>query len=119
MKKAPPIPEDLIPEIIAQTILQELVQVTEFRVADQPRLIAYLVQHAEEIAAANERFRRKLRGKLGREWLYAFMRHWLAAELKRTQPAVFNRLPPRYAMGDPDTRRRPTPSRPYLMNTSG
>ena len=107
------------PEVIAQTILEELEQVPDYRVEDQPRLIAYLVQRAEEIDAANESFRRKLRGGQGREWLNSFMRHWLAAEFKRTQPAVFRHLPPRFAMGAPAPRRARTPERAYLLDTSG
>jgi len=99
-------------------ILEELEQVPDCRVEDQSRLIAYLVQRAEEIAATNESFRRKLRG--GRwEWLYSFMHHWLAAELQRTQPAVFRHLPPRFAMGAPAPRRARTTERAYLMDTSG
>ncbi len=118
MKKAPVIPEELVPEVIAQMILEDLEQMPDCRVEDQPRLIAHLVQHAEEIAAASESFRRKLRGALGREWLYSFMRHWLAAELKRTQPALFRRLPPRYAMGAAEPSRRPPAERARLMNCS-
>lgn len=118
MKKASRIPDALLPEVVAQTLLREVAQVTECPVEDQTRLITYLARRAEEVAAANESFCRKLRGGQGREWLYSFMRHWLAAELARSQPALFRRLPPRYAMGDPETGRRPLPERAYLMNCS-
>jgi hypothetical protein len=117
--KAPAMPDALIPHAAAVQILEELQELAESTVPEQARLVDQLVQQAEETAAANESFRRKLRGKLGREWLYAFMRHWLAAELKRSQPAIFNRLPPRYAVGVPMTDRRSPRGRAYLMNCSG
>lgn len=117
MKKRPAIPDELIPEVVAQTILQEVVVATEYQVADQPRLIEYLCERARRSAEANESTRRKLRGAQGREWLYSFMRHWLAAELDRTQPAVFRRLHARFAMGEPARPWRT--ERAYLLETSG
>ncbi|MDP1591874.1 MAG: hypothetical protein Q8M07_29210 [Prosthecobacter sp.] len=108
----------LVPHAAATQIVEELERLTESKVPDAAPLVAHLVQHAEEIAAASESFRRKLRGKLGREWLYSFMRHWLAAELKRTQSALFRRLPPRYAMGAAEPSLRPPSERARLMNCS-
>lgn len=95
------IPDAIVPYAVAVQVVEELELLTESRLPDAARFIDHLVVYAEEVAAANERFRRQLRGGQGREWLYTFMRHWLAAELKRRQPAVFRRLPPRYAMGAP------------------
>lgn len=37
----------------------------------------------------------------GREWLYAFMRHWLAARLYAERPVLYARLPERYRTGQP------------------
>lgn len=112
-------PDALVPEVVAVQVMEELQELTEFHVPDPERLVEHLVRQAGEVSAANVSFSRKLRGRLGREWLYAFMRHWLAAELKRTHPAVFHRLPPRYAVGDPDTGRRSPVKLAHMMNCSG
>lgn len=109
MKKAPPIPDEIATEIVADTILREVMQVTQCRLEDPSPLLSHLVNQAEEIATANESFRRKLCGRRGLDWMYAFMRHWLAAELKRTHPTIFRRLPPRYAMGESDIAQSSTP----------
>jgi len=114
-----PLFDALVPHAAAEQIVEEVERITQSQVPDAARLVEHLVQHAEEIAAANESFRRKLHGKLGREWLYTFMRHWLAAELKRSQPAVFRRLPPRYAMGAPEISPRPQSEPAYLLEISG
>ena len=52
---------------------------------------------------ANRDVRRKLRaaGNAGREYLYAFMRHWLYGLLKAEQPRLAARLPERFANGLP------------------
>jgi hypothetical protein len=117
MKKAPAIPEELIPEVVAQTILREVAVATECQVLEQARLIEYLCGRARKFAEVNESFRKKLRSARGREWLYSFMRHWLAAELDRTHPVVFRRLQSRFAMGEPALPWRT--QRAYLLETSG
>jgi len=62
-----------------------------------------LVIKAEVVAGRNARFRGLLRqpGDRGRDWLWAFMRHWLAALLKRQQPEWHARLPAEYNVGHP------------------
>lgn len=55
-----------------------------------PLLLAAKVR---DICEHNPAFVRRLRRADGREWLYAFMRHWLAATIKRRLRAEFHRLP--------------------------
>ena len=49
----------------------------------------------------NEKFRKLLRkdGDRGRDWLWAFSRHWLAALLHKHRPELYARLPARYSFG--------------------
>ena len=60
-----------------------------------------LVEKAAIVSAHNPRFRSLLRqhGERGRDWLWAFMRHWLAALLKQQRPAFFSRLPEDFCRG--------------------
>ena len=50
--------------------------------------IALLVQKAETIYGRSARFRHRLRSTRGRDWLWAFMRHWLAALVLRHDSAA-------------------------------
>ena len=63
--------------------------------------IDLLAEKAETIYAHSTRFRRRLRGAncSGRDWLWAFMRHWLADLVLKQEPAWYARLPVRYAVG--------------------
>ena len=49
----------------------------------------------------NARFRRFIQssGNTGLDLLWALMRHWLAARLRRFRPELYARLPASYAMG--------------------
>lgn len=70
-----------------------------------------LVTHAHETYNANESFRKKIQagGNRGRDQLYAFMRHWLAAELKEKQPDVYRQLPKAFSDGKPLGKRKANP----------
>jgi hypothetical protein len=60
-----------------------------------------LTERAEAVYASNERIRRRLRGpgNGGRDWLWAFTRHWLAALIWKRRRALYARLPARYSVG--------------------
>jgi hypothetical protein len=60
-----------------------------------------LTERAEAVYASNPRVRRRLRGNGdgGRDWLWTFMRHWLASLLRKERPDLFARLPASYANG--------------------
>lgn len=56
---------------------------------DQYDPVNYLVNYALTVYANNSSFRKKLRQESGREVLYAYMRHWISAEiLKRTKSSL-------------------------------
>lgn len=50
----------------------------------------------------NGHFRRSLNkaGNAGRDQLYVFHRHWLAAKVLKEHPAMFNKLPTGYRVGE-------------------
>lgn len=60
-----------------------------------------LSARANTIYAHNERFRRRIRGagNRGRDYLWMFVRHWLAALLQERRPRLFARLPASYSTG--------------------
>jgi len=73
---------------------------------DQPlprRWLRELIAEANSVYANNPRFRRKLRanGNTGRDWLWVFTRHWLAALTKERRPHLHMRLPASFNTGQP------------------
>jgi hypothetical protein len=76
------------------------------------RWLRELIAEANTIYANNPRFRRKLRGNgdTGREWLWMFTRHWLAALLHERRPHLHRRLPASYNTGDSLPPKRPAPA---------
>ena len=62
-----------------------------------------LMERAEAVYASNTRARRRLRGggDAGRDWLWTFMRHWLASFLARHRPDLHARLPASFNVGRP------------------
>ncbi len=65
------------------------------------RWIAELTARANTVYGGNRRFRRLLRrrGHAGRDWLWAFTRHWLAALIWKHRPDLHARLPAAYNVG--------------------
>ena len=63
--------------------------------------IRRLAVRADVIYFHNPRFRRKIRGSgnTGRDWLWTFTRHWLAAMILRRSPQLYARLPASYSIG--------------------
>ena len=70
----------LIPSIIAETVVSEAGDLIHYLNPTDPAE-ARLVRRAGDCYQAGGSFARKMRGAEGREWLYAFMRHWLTAML--------------------------------------
>ena len=89
--------------IIAQAAARQVVEEASrwLGVALPARYAAGLAHRARVTYAHGTAFRQKLRraGDEGRDTLYAFMRHWLAARLHAERPEWFARLPKDYAWG--------------------
>ena len=67
------------------------------------RWLRELIAEANSVYANNARFRRKLRaeGDSGREWLWLFTRHWLAALMHERRPGLHKRLLASFNRGEP------------------
>ena len=65
------------------------------------RYATRLAFQARRCYAHSDLFRKKIRrpGDKGRDLLYVFMRHWLAARLKSERPKLYARLPREYDRG--------------------
>jgi hypothetical protein len=96
----------LVPRAVASGVWQEAVVWLGEELPRQWQ--ARLTERAEALYASNARVRRQLRspGNAGRDWLWAFMRHWLAALLWQHRPDLHARLPASFNVG------RPLPSPP-------
>jgi hypothetical protein len=89
----------LVPRAAAEQVLDEASRLVHKHL---PRDWAeMLAQRAEATYENGIRFRRRIQslGDEGREWLWAFMRHWLAALILKERPDLFRKLPIGYAAG--------------------
>jgi hypothetical protein len=91
----------IAPWIVASSVWEEA---SVWLKEELPReWIERLARMAENLYLLNSQFRRRARGRgnAGRDYVWAFMRHWLSALLYRRRPGLYARLPDRYALGDP------------------
>lgn len=67
------------------------------------RWVRELTARANTLYAHNPRFRRKIRanGNHGRDYLWAFVRHWLSGLMWERRPHLHARLPGSYSIGPP------------------
>ena len=77
------------------------------------RWIRELTAHANTVYACNPSFRRNVRakGNKGRDYLWAFTRHWLTALMCERRPRLHARLPDSYSIGHPLPPKRSAPRR--------
>jgi len=89
----------IVPYAVATGVLAEaIVWLRE----ELPRdWVVLLMERAEAIYASNARVRRQLRapGNKGRDWLWTFTRHWVAALIREHRPTLYPRLPASYSVG--------------------
>jgi hypothetical protein len=89
----------LVPLAAAETVIEEA---SQWLGQPLPRRYAHALAHrARRCYAHGRNFRRRLResGDHGRDWLYCFLRHWLAARLQADCPHLFVRLPLSFSSG--------------------
>ena len=89
----------VVPRAVAEGVWEEAcVWLDE---ALPPAWIQRLEVRANVTFTRNARFRQTIRrgGDAGRDWLWAFMRHWLAAMIRRRDPRLYARLPAEYSAG--------------------
>jgi hypothetical protein len=88
-----------MPWLIADTVCGE---VARFLGVEIPaRYSDWLDAKAERCYARHDHFRKLMRGRgnAPRDWLYAFMRHWLAAMLDLERPDLYQCLPEDFNLG--------------------
>jgi hypothetical protein len=96
----------ILPVVVAGAVISELAVYLQgkgivLKVGDE--LADKLADKAEHCYAKNSAFRKRLRsqanqGCAGRDWLYAFMRHWLSAEFPHGSE-VYRNLPYNFCIG--------------------
>lgn len=91
----------ILPGFMAEGVCEEVAAWFQSPVPLPRHWAVELAGYANTIYAHNERFRRRIRGggNRGRDYLQAFMRHWLAAMLKDRRPELFDRLPASFCVG--------------------
>lgn len=102
----------IMPWIVADTIIDEVVwylskhgiyEAEANRIYERKDDLAnWLTNYANTVYKHNASWRKKIKahGNKGRDTLYAFMRHWLASDLRKTEPAAYRVLGERFAMGE-------------------
>lgn len=89
----------IVPRAVAESVWEETcVWLDE----ELPRRWVWrLTARANAIYARNPHFRQVVRrpGNAGRDWLWAFTRHWLAAMIRKHRPELHARLPAAYNVG--------------------
>lgn len=102
----------IVPYVVATTVIEEVVgylrakghgAIAERVYGRMGDSAVALSRKAETVYAANESFRKKMRakGNAGRDQLYVWMRHWLAASLKAKDGEAYRALPRSFDLGHP------------------
>ncbi|MBE0540369.1 MAG: hypothetical protein IH623_03200 [Verrucomicrobia bacterium] len=89
----------IVPRAVAETVWEEA---TVYLQTELPRAwVRRLAVRAQMAYHRNAQFRRLLHqnGDAGRDWLWAFMRHWLAARLRAHRHDLYARLPASFSVG--------------------
>lgn len=94
----------IIPEAVAEAAIEHAQVITGENIKNHRIAEGHLVGHAEATYASNKDFRKKVQseaddGNAGRDYLFMYMRHWLAAWLKKHDSKVFRKLPSGYGVG--------------------
>jgi hypothetical protein len=89
----------IVPRAVAEAVWQEA---SVYLQAELPRAwVRRLAIRANMVYQRNAQFRVLLRkdGEAGRDWLWAFTRHWLAALIAKHHPDLHAQLPGDYNTG--------------------
>jgi hypothetical protein len=98
----------ILPVVVAEAVIHELAFYLHGRgiaLDVNDTLADKLADRAEHCYAVNPAFRKRIRsqadqGRAGRDWLYAFMRHWLSAEFPHGSE-IHRNLPYNFCIGRP------------------
>jgi len=83
----------IVPWLIAESVLKCASEIVGEPIPRE--YVEKLIICARDVYGArqNKRFRSKLRGKYGREYMHMWMQHWLTAHLCHNHPQLGDRLP--------------------------
>jgi hypothetical protein len=98
--RAPRWPEALAADVVADSVVWEVSQFLRVKLPRE-RYVSWLTIRAVRCFQHDPAFRRKIRGAVCREWLYAFCRHWLSGLLRRERPDLWHCLPAGFSVGYP------------------
>ena len=92
----PPLNEDQRSAVhfAARAVVREVMLALGLRRFPEQRWQDWLGRRAEAYARLSKRLRPRLTGEHDREWLRVYMRNWLYAGLRRTDPPLAECLPP-------------------------
>ena len=88
----------ILPWAMAEAVVDDVQNLTGVSLKNHLAAEKHLEKTAETIYSVNKVFREKVKseadhGNAGRDYLYAFMKHWLASWLRKHDVKVFKKLP--------------------------
>ena len=89
----------IVPRAVAEAVWEEA---SVYLQTELPRAwMGRLAVRADRVYRRNTHFRDLMcrSGDAGRDWLWAFTRHWLAALIRKHRPDLHRRLPAEYNVG--------------------
>ncbi len=101
--KAIVVETSISPEAVADAVIAEVESRVGQSVPNARTVANRLADKAAEVYSHNAQFRHSIRakGNRGRDQLYVWMRHWLAAELRTVAPSILRELPSSFSVGHP------------------
>lgn len=90
----------IMPIVIADSVIRELLAFG-IELPNPDEYADELATRADTAYQHNDDFRKKIRsaGNAGRDWLYAFMRHWLSSLVQKKDRAAYAKISPEFRMG--------------------
>lgn len=100
----------ILPWIVSDTVVAELSAYFHNKGMDKEgaiissescRLSDYLTSYAQAVYQRSDDCRKQIqaKGNKGRDWLRAFMRHWLSAQIAWSHPDIFRKIPSEFKLG--------------------
>jgi NTP pyrophosphatase (non-canonical NTP hydrolase) len=92
----------LVPEAIADSVLDEIEHGIDVEIPDKRNLANELADEMRSVYQHSKHYRGRLdRASDPRVPAYVFMRHWAASKMHRKYPGIYAKLPESFALGHP------------------
>lgn len=89
----------ILPLVIADCVVGEVENYLRRDLPEREAFVTQLAETADQLYKHSPRWHRRIKGNLGRDYLYSFMRHWLSAMLKDFWPP-FSHVPQTFWSGE-------------------